>query len=371
MNVLAISYGKNLFSAGIERDRQLACAEAVTSLHTIVFLKQGTAETAVEGNFHLYPSGGRSKIGRLIAAYRTGANILRKRDIKESWVITTQDPFEAGLVGYLLARRFGVPLNIQEHGDFFSTPHWARESLLNQVRVRFGRWLLLRADTVRVVSNRIKATMLKIGVLAPKIRQLAVAVPLQNFAPAQTPPATANDELVTVITVARLVAQKNLLLLLQAFAKVSAEFPQARLVIVGSGPQESVLHREAEKINVGSSNLVAFMPWSDDVPDLLKTADIYALSSNYEGYARVIPEAMATGLPIVMTDVGCAGELCLDGVHGAVVPVGGMDAFSEALKTLVSSTSLRTRYGTAGVVTVASNTNALTEYPQAWRDSLL
>lgn len=370
MHVLALSYGRNLFTPGVERQRQLACAAVVDSLHTIVFQRSGDESCKVEANFHLYPSGGRSKIGMLIGSYRTGAKLLSNRAASEDWVITTQDPFESGLIGYLLAKRFGVSLNIQEHGDFFSTPYWSQETFLNKLRLWFGGCLLKRADTVRVVSNRIKATLIKIGVPADRLRQLAVAVPLASFSPASVHGSAESAGRVTIMTVARFVSQKNLQLLLRAFVTVQAQYPEARLVLVGSGPDSVTLQASVKLLLAATSEAVTFVPWSDNVPALLRTADIYALSSNYEGYARVIPEAMATGLPIVMTDVGCAGELCIHEQHGLVVPVADELAFTSALKTLVASTPLRLQYGTAGLATVAQQRELLANYPADWRASL-
>ena len=183
MKVLAIGYGKNLFIAGHpERERQLACAAVVDQYHMIVFARASEGLRPQQtSNFFIYPTGGRTKVGMLVRAFFIGRKIMRDTRDTAGFVVTAQDPFEAGMVGYLLARLYGTPLNLQEHGDFFSTNHWRNESLLNYLRAVGGKFLLKRADTVRVVSKRMIATMASIGVPQNKLRLLSVSVPLLKF----------------------------------------------------------------------------------------------------------------------------------------------------------------------------------------------
>lgn len=378
MRVLAISYGKNLFTTGHpELVRQLACAAVVDEYHMIVFARTvERLETKHMGNLFLYPTGGSTRAGMVIRAFLLGRKIVRQSKNPSDFVVTTQDPFEAGVVGYLISRFGTLPLNIQEHGDFFSAKEWQRESVFNRVRLVIGKWLLRRADTVRVVSSRMLATMQQIGVSPTKLRLLSVEVPLAHFL--QAPPSDAARQLfspgsVIILTVARLVPQKNLSLLLRAFTKVVAETPQARLLIIGTGPeQQKLIARATEFGLLGEAQpLVRFLPWTDDVPSYMQSADIYALSSNYEGYARVLPEAMASGLPIVSTDVGCAHEVLVHGQHGLVVPVGDDEAFTAGLQTLVNQDGLRATFGqSARAVMLQTATTTSQPYALRWRAAL-
>jgi len=332
MKVLAIGYGKNLYTPGIEQDRMVATAELTSGLDMVVITD--TADTVVPhtvGKLSLYATGGTSRLGKVLKTFMTVRHLLRHHAYD---VITTQDPFETGFVGYLLGRMYKVPVVVQEHGDFFSTPHWRQEQCLNVVRYHLGLWLLRRVARVRVVTNRIKQTLIAHGVSANTIVVLPVAVPIEKFLAVT---ADVLAEPVQLLTVARLVPQKNLPLLLRAFARVLAEYPHVSLTIVGDGPEKVRITQFIVEHNLESA--VTLVPWSNDVPALMAKAQVYVLSSNYEGYARVIPEAMAAGLPIVMTDVGCARELCLDGVHGTIVPVGDEEAFANALKDIIASPS--------------------------------
>jgi glycosyltransferase involved in cell wall biosynthesis len=379
MHVLGISYSRNIFAnMNGERVRMRECAAGVEALHLVVFAKSSTCLSDVhDGNLHLYPTGGATKIGMVWRAWRIGRRIIRESSatVKSDWVVTTQDPFEAGFVGYLIARTMGVQVNIQEHGDFFSTPHWRQESFLNSIRYVVGKCLLRQADSVRVVSARMLATMKRLGVGEGRLRLLSVSVPLERFL--EAPTANLARQLfpadsIIILSVARFVPQKNLGLLMTAFADVVKREPRARLLLIGTGSEEGVLRDRATQLGLlgCTEPLVHFLPWTDDVPGYMKSSDIYALSSNYEGYARVLLEAMASGLPIVTTDVGCVGSVCINGTHAQVVPVGDTVAYAYALRTLIINHELRSQLGEAGVATARSLQSGTPDYATVWRSSL-
>lgn len=348
MNILTISYGRHLFEEGNrERERMLACARHVDELHMVVFTRDhdNLKPEVVDGKLFLHPTASSGKFMMLRDAVRLGKKILKEKEAAK-WVISAQDPFEAGFVGYRVARSAGVSFNVQEHGDFFSTSHWRQETILNRVRFHLGRFILKRAGCVRVVSDRITSTLEKLGVSRQKISKLSVVVDTTAFANAK-PDArirAAYPQKTIILSAARFVAQKNLTLLIESFAEVHKEHPETLLLLVGSGPEEAMLRKLARQLGIEES--VVFMPWADDMPSLMKAADIYALSSNYEGWGRVLIEAMAAGVPIVTTDVGAAGEVLENGEHGRVVKVGDQEAFAGALGELVSSEQVREGYGT-------------------------
>jgi glycosyltransferase involved in cell wall biosynthesis len=87
---------------------------------------------------------------------------------------------------------------------------------------------------------------------------------------------------------------------------------------------------------------VTIEPWSNNVPGLLAQADAYVLSSDYEGWGRVLIEAMVVGLPIVTTNVGCAGEVVKHEQHGLVVPTRDEKALEKALLRMATDRALQT-----------------------------
>jgi len=109
------------------------------------------------------------------------------------------------------------------------------------------------------------------------------------------------------------------------------KYPKTGLVIVGSGPEEKKLKSIAGKMK---DNII-FEPWTNNLSSYYKTASLFLLTSNYEGFARTVIEASASSCPIVMTDVGIAGEIIKDGYSGFVVPVGDKEALEKALLKII------------------------------------
>ncbi|MBI1755190.1 glycosyltransferase family 4 protein, partial [Candidatus Azambacteria bacterium] len=116
--------------------------------------------------------------------------------------------------------------------------------------------------------------------------------------------------------------EKNIPLAIEAFTEVVKKHPRAGLVIVGDGPEES---------NYETGQNIVVEKWTDDLLSYYKTADVFLLASDYEGYGRTAVEALAAGLPVVMTDAGIAGEVVKDGENGLVTPVGDARAFADAI----------------------------------------
>jgi glycosyltransferase involved in cell wall biosynthesis len=130
------------------------------------------------------------------------------------------------------------------------------------------------------------------------------------------------------LTVGRLAAQKNQMLLLEAFARHA--WPEDRLVIAGDGPERSKLVERANALGLGSR--VRFLGHVDDVGPLYAEADVFVLSSHYEGAPAVILEALAAGLPIVATNCCVSMEwLTGYGQFGVVVPPGDHDTLGIAM----------------------------------------
>lgn len=369
-NVLAIGYGRQLFNENnSERKRMEACAKTVSSYNIIVFTLKSDGLKKVTGDdgLTIYPTNSKNKFTMIYDAWRLGKTILK--DSSNKWVVTSQDPFEAGLVGFLLTRQNKLPFNIQEHGDFFSTSYWRRDTALNWVRYVVGRRLLKRATSVRVVSRRIKDTMAALGIAADRILSLPVRsdeVSSQEVIAAEL---GFEKDTVVVLTMARLEKQKNLLLLIESFAAVYRKFSQARLVIIGRGSEAHKLKQIVTSLHL--DKVVKFVDWTDEPASYLKAADIYALSSDWEGWARVLVEAMAYGLPIVTTDVGCAGEVVINDKHGFVVPVRDQDAFTASLSRLVESKEIRNQFSKQALLDQEMiRTETVDDYAKGWFEVL-
>lgn len=108
-----------------------------------------------------------------------------------------------------------------------------------------------------------------------------------------------------IITCGRLEAQKNHKLLIDAFAEVDKEHPYAKLKIYGEGSLRNVLQEQINKLGVQDKAFL--MGATNDVAKALQTADLFVLSSDYEGMPNALMEAMAAGVPCISTDCPCGG----------------------------------------------------------------
>lgn len=149
----------------------------------------------------------------------------------------------------------------------------------------------------------------------------------------------------TFISVGRFDAIKNHDMMVRAFARVAARYPNARLLLVGDGPQRSAIESLIAELNLRSK--VELTGFRSDVAELLMSADVFLMSSRYEGISIALLEAMRAGLPTVATQVGGIPETVLPQRTGLLVPSEDIDGFAEAMRSLAASPGLRRQYGDA------------------------
>jgi len=152
---------------------------------------------------------------------------------------------------------------------------------------------------------------------------------------------------VVVGTVASLRPEKNLTRLIYAFAEACALCPQMklRLVIVGDGPQRSILEQVA--LQSGQAEKIVFVGASEKPEAFFADMDIFGMSSDTEQMPLVLLEAMASGLPVFATDVGDIASLVSDGNLPYVTNLADTSALSRSLVFLAQDFKLRQRIGVA------------------------
>jgi glycosyltransferase involved in cell wall biosynthesis len=140
-------------------------------------------------------------------------------------------------------------------------------------------------------------------------------------------------------TVGNFTAKKDQACLLDAFATVQAEWRDARLVLVGTGPLEDSLRQRADRLGIGDA--VLFTGPRDDVFELLPAFDVFVLSSRFEGLPIALLEAMASGVAPVATRVGGIPEVITDGVDGWLVEPGDPGELAASLTKLIADPEAR------------------------------
>ncbi len=140
-------------------------------------------------------------------------------------------------------------------------------------------------------------------------------------------------------TVGNFTAKKDQATLLEAAARLAEEHPDLRVVLVGSGPLEGDLRAQTGRL--GLSDTVVFAGSRDDVFDLLPAFDVFTLSSRFEGLPISLLEAMASGVPPVVTRVGGIPEVVTDGVDGVLVDPADADGLATGLGKLLADPGRR------------------------------
>lgn len=166
--------------------------------------------------------------------------------------------------------------------------------------------------------------------------------------------ATASGTTPIVFAAGRMVEAKDYPTLIDAFSHVRRELPGARLFIAGDGPLRVSVQALVD--TRGLSNAVTLLGRRNDIAQWMCAADVYAMSSAWEGLPLVIGEAMASGLPIVSTDCGGVRELVGTGPDNTLVPVGDAQALGEALTCcLRADASVRHAAGMANRERIVAN----------------
>lgn len=137
--------------------------------------------------------------------------------------------------------------------------------------------------------------------------------------------------------VGRLSEQKNFTLLLDALSCMQA--PAWCLLLVGEGEQRQMLERHAAELGIGDR--IRFLGRRSDVPLIMQASDLLVMSSAWEGFPYVIVEALASGLPIVATDVGGVREGVIDGKTGSLAQSGDVQALARGIESLIGDPAAR------------------------------
>lgn len=196
-------------------------------------------------------------------------------------VVTAQDPFFRALFGWYVARKLGTRFNVQLHADL------SAQSFPKHILARI---VLRHADSIRVVSQKLKTQVERIGARAP-VTVLPVFIDVSRFRGIERRPEN------LVLWVGRFEPEKDPLFALEIMKKM----PDAKLVMLGNGSLAETLKEKARGLPV------EFPGWQDPLPYLSRAAAVLS-TSPAESWGESIVEALAAGVPVVSLDVGIARE---------------------------------------------------------------
>lgn len=263
----------------------------------------------------------------------------------EGYDVVHAHGLRAGIDAGRAARRCSRPA-------FLSVHNLVRPEVAGRLRAQLYAW----AEVVAVrSSDRVFTVSMEIaGHLRRKVPDRADAIEVLYLGIGEAPPVVRTraqvrgelgltDDEALIVTVARLAPQKSLGVLLAAVA----ELPGGHLAILGEGPLEDELRRLAR--DLGISGRVSFLGFRADVDDVVAAADVFCLSSAWEGVPLAAQEAILLRTPIVATNVGGLPELVEDNVSGRLVPRDSPGTLAAALLQVLDNPDLARRYTSAAL----------------------
>lgn len=275
----------------------------------------------------------RSAVDRLEVIYFSRGNLFPKIPKGPFNVVTAQDPFIRGHLAFHLAWFLHAKLNIQVHTDL---------SAYSSLKRWWAGYNLRKADSVRVVSEKIKQQVLNLGVKVP-VTVLPIYLDLESFRSIKRK----QHEGKTILWIGRFEEEKNPRGAINILKEMRERGIDAKLIFLGSGSLEPTLQTLAEGLPV------EFPGWHS--PErYLETADLVLSTSLHESWGASTVEALAAGIPVVAPDVGVARK-----AGAIVVP---RDKLADAVIDVVTS-------GTRGELKIKLLDKE--EWTAAWRNALI
>ncbi|MFH1172804.1 MAG: glycosyltransferase family 4 protein [Nanoarchaeota archaeon] len=233
----------------------------------------------------------------------------------------------AGLTGFLLTKKFKVPMVIRMGGSDVPGYDPYRFKLLYKLLIPLYKKVWRRADCLVVNSQKLKDLLLK-------SKQMKVDI-IYNGADSEELKANRKSDGKTIICISRLVKRKGIDYLLRAL-KDRKDF---HLIIIGDGEERQNLENLANKLGINSRTEFIGAVEHNGVIKYLNKADIFVLPSFAEGMSNALLEAIANGLPVIVTDVGGSKELVKN--NGVIIQPGNEEQLKDAIEKLLSNEKLR------------------------------
>lgn len=242
--------------------------------------------------------------------------------------------------------RSGIPLAITNHGLYSqNAPEWLFDLYLRSL----GRWTFNRADAVFCYTEADERRLREFGVRS-RIDVVSNGIDTERFTPDGPPSDLIDHDGPILLFVGRLVEGKRPADCLGVLDDLRRDHPNARLYFCGDGPLQSTL--EADAVERGIRDRVSFLghlPY-EEVPAVYRSADVLVLPSRAEGLPRTVLEAMATGTPVVASDLPQVAPVVERG--GTTASVGAVEEFADDVRRLLADETLRSRVGEDGRMTV-------------------
>ncbi|MEP6956935.1 MAG: glycosyltransferase family 1 protein, partial [Chthoniobacterales bacterium] len=276
-------------------------------------------------------------------------------------IISTPGPM--GLTGLLAAKMLNLRTSGIYHTDF---PEYIRilteDKFLESLAWTYMRWFYGQQETVFVNSEQYRRSWIDRGIEATKLKILPRGLDTELFTATRRDPVFwrrfgwKDDAAVRLLYVGRVSKEKDLDVLAAAYRQLRAAHVAVQLFVVGVGPYTKALARL-----LPDAIFTGYLA-GEELATAYASADIFVFPSTTDTFGNVILEAQASGLPVVVSDVGGPCELVEEGVNGFITRALDAEGFAAAVRTLASDGALRARMSEAARASVANRS-----WPRAFR----
>jgi glycosyltransferase involved in cell wall biosynthesis len=243
--------------------------------------------------------------------------------------------YKADIYTWIAMRGLRVPL--------VSTCHnWLDTNISTSVYGWIDRRVLRNFSDIVAVSENVRKKLLDSGVSARKVRIIRNGIDVGKFRTNRAWTEDAHAPLIVGLA-GRLSVEKGVDIFLRVAAGVRHTFPEVRFVIVGEGPERATLEQIIKGLDL--EELVSMPGRCNDMRSFYHSLDVLVSSSRMEGLPMGLLEAMASGLPVIATDVGDVSKIVHDGETGILVPSEDEEALEEAIIGVLRNISLRQSLG--------------------------
>jgi glycosyltransferase involved in cell wall biosynthesis len=289
----------------------------------------------------------------LLAEFLAARSIVRRENID---VIHAHWLVPQGVVGALLSKVTGVPVVVTAHG---ADVYGANGGIKNKLK----RWALRRTKRVTAVSQDLANAIDRLMGEDTAVEVISMGVDTDRFKPA-TEASALRPQLgdgPIILFVGRLAEKKGVRYLLDAMPAILTEAPDATLVIVGDGPLRPELEEQARTLQITNSVRFEGAKRPDELPAYYTAADVFAGPSiiaeggDTESFGLVFAEAMASGCPVVASNVGGISDLVKDNDTGLLVHQKDPQALALAICRVLADQTLRARLRRGGLAHIQTN----------------
>jgi len=353
MNVLMISLDSTLLmdKEKVIRDseeRHILYGKYLSHLFIVVRAGKGKKARRLSDNVTVYPAASGS-LCFVWDAYRISSRISRENKID---IITTQDPLLTGIVGYLMKKRYNIPLNMQLHGNYLDNEFHLKNSKLFPILNIIGKSIVKKADYIRAVSSLVEDDLVsKVGIPRERIVTFPVFINTDKFM-SISKTTMVQDKYIRfdniVIFVGELIRRKNIEAFINAASEVIKNHPRTLFLIIGEGPEKmrllNMVIRLGLRQNVKFEGKVA----NQHLPSYYQASSLFVLPSKEDGWGSVTVEALASGKPVIVSDA-CGTKDIVDRANcGFVFPANRPDILAQKIIYLLDNPKIGGDMGERG-----------------------